>query len=117
MTTLGILFDKDGTLLDYYATWMPLNRKAALIVANGDQGLADHLLVAGGFDAVTGRMRSGSMLAAGNNAEIAALWRPLLGADAPNLTGHDPHDQRRVRKWRRCFRHAGHRSDRASFRV
>ena len=83
MKTLGILFDKDGTLLDYYATWMPLNRKAALVVASGDQVLADHLMVVGGYDAETGRMRSGSMLAAGNNAEIAALWRPILGADAP----------------------------------
>ena len=85
MKTLGILFDKDGTLLDYYATWMPLNRKAALVVASGDQGLADHLMVAGGYDAATGRMRSGSTLAAGNNAEIATLWRPMLCADAPDL--------------------------------
>lgn len=85
MTTRGILFDKDGTLLDYYATWMPLNRKAALVVADGDEGLAEHLLVVGGFDAATGRMQSGSTLAAGNNAEIAYLWRPILGADAPDL--------------------------------
>lgn len=84
-TTRGILFDKDGTLLEYYATWMPLNREASLKVASGNQDLADRLMIAGGYDTRTGRVRSGSMLAAGNNADIAALWQPILGVDAPDL--------------------------------
>ena len=86
MAIKGILFDKDGTLLDYVATWMPLNHKAALAAAGGDQGLADRLLAAGGYDAATDRVRSGSPLAAGTNREIAVCWAALLpGCDLDDL--------------------------------
>ena len=81
MAITGILFDKDGTLLDYAATWGPLNHRAALAVADGDQDLAMRLLAAAGHDPATGRVRSGSVLAAGTNAEIAALWHRTLAAD------------------------------------
>ncbi|MCH7793725.1 MAG: hypothetical protein IH900_01095, partial [Proteobacteria bacterium] len=46
----GILFDKDGTLLDYAATWMTANRVAALAAAGGDRALSERLLIAGGYD-------------------------------------------------------------------
>ncbi len=86
MAIKGILFDKDGTLLDYVATWMPLNHKAALAAAGGDQGLADRLLAAGGYDAAAGRVLSGSPLAASTNREIAACWAELMpGCDLEEL--------------------------------
>ena len=86
MAIKGILFDKDGTLLDYVATWMPLNHKAALAAAGGDQGLADRLLAASGYDAAAERVRAGSLLAAGTNREIAACWAELLpGCDLEDL--------------------------------
>ncbi len=85
MAIRGILFDKDGTLLDYHATWMPLNWQVARAVAKGDEDLAERLMVSGGFDPETGRVRSGSTMAAGNNAEIAAHWQPLLGPEAPSV--------------------------------
>ncbi len=85
MTIRGILFDKDGTLLDYHATWMPLNWEVARAVAKGDEDLAERLMISGGFDPETGRVRSGSTMAAGNNAEIAAHWHPMLGPHAPSL--------------------------------
>lgn len=31
----GILFDKDGTLLDYDESWLPVNRELARIAAQG----------------------------------------------------------------------------------
>lgn len=77
----GILFDKDGTLLDYHATWMPLNRQAALAVAGGDAALAERLLVATGYDAASGRFLADSLLASGTNDEIAAAWAGMLGVD------------------------------------
>jgi phosphoglycolate phosphatase len=87
----GILFDKDGTLLDYHATWMPLNRQAALEAAGGDAALAEHLLVSTGYDPASGRCLADSLLASATNDEIAAVWAGLLGADpvetAARVTG------------------------------
>lgn len=71
MAIAGILFDKDGTLLDYFKSWSPVNRKLALIAAEGDQALADHLLRATGMDPETGHVAADSLLAAGNTEEIA----------------------------------------------
>ncbi len=87
MAIKGILFDKDGTLLDYAATWMPLNRQAALAAAGGDLDLAERLLAASGYDTATKRVRGGSLLAAGTNREIAACWAEHLpGRGVAELT-------------------------------
>ena len=67
----GILFDKDGTLLNYDASWLPVNRELARIAARDDQALADHLLLACGMDPVTGRIVPDSLLAAGNTHQIS----------------------------------------------
>jgi phosphoglycolate phosphatase len=77
----AILFDKDGTLLDFEATWAPMYRALALELADGDARRALAMLVAGGLDATTGRVRSGSVLGAGTSADMVRLWFPLLGAD------------------------------------
>lgn len=68
----GILFDKDGTLLDYQLSWRPINARVALHAARGSETLASRLLAATGYDAATGRVTSGSLLAAGTSREIAA---------------------------------------------
>ena len=78
----GILFDKDGTLLDFEATWTPVLQRLALEAAGGDAGKADALLEAGGFIGRTGKFRSGSVIAAGTSASIVALWYPGLAGDA-----------------------------------
>ncbi|MCM2394883.1 HAD family hydrolase [Rhizobium sp. S95] len=67
----GILFDKDGTLLDFDASWAPVNRTVALLAADGDEKLADRLLQACGMDPETGHLVPDSLLAAGNTREIA----------------------------------------------
>ena len=74
MTIKGLLFDKDGTLLDYAATWLPANRAAALAAARGDAALGEHLLCVGGYDPELGRVAANAVLAAGTNREIAAAW-------------------------------------------
>ncbi|WP_180903394.1 HAD family hydrolase [Martelella soudanensis] len=70
----AILFDKDGTLLDYQRTWAPLNRAAADLAAVGDPALAAHFLRVGGMDPDSGQTSSNSLLAAGNTDEIARAW-------------------------------------------
>jgi phosphoglycolate phosphatase len=70
----GILFDKDGTLLDYAASWTPINEQAARLASCNDAALAAHLLRVGGADPTTGRVEADTVLAAGSTAEIAAAW-------------------------------------------
>lgn len=70
----AILFDKDGTIIDYWRTWLPINRKVALFAAGNDAGLAADLLRLGGQDPETGRVTPGSPLAAGSIRDIAEAF-------------------------------------------
>ncbi|MDK1375804.1 MULTISPECIES: HAD family hydrolase [unclassified Sinorhizobium] len=79
-TIVGILFDKDGTLLDYVKSWVPVNYELARIAAKGDEELARVLLQAGGMDPDSGYVAPDSLLAAGNTVEIAT---GMVGAGAP----------------------------------
>ncbi|MEX0923081.1 MAG: HAD family hydrolase [Rhodovibrionaceae bacterium] len=83
MAIKGILFDKDGTLLDFDATWSPVLQQAATVIAGRDPVLARLLLTIGGFEVETGRTAPNSLLAAGNTVEIAEAW-------AEQLPGSDP---------------------------
>ena len=74
MAIRGILFDKDGTIIDYWRTWVPINRKAALYAAGGDTALAAELLQLGGHDPATDRVTPGSPLAAGDFLDIAEAF-------------------------------------------
>ncbi|PYE46457.1 phosphoglycolate phosphatase [Rhizobium sp. PP-F2F-G20b] len=76
----GILFDKDGTLLDYAKSWVPVNYEVARIASRDDADLGATLLRAGGMDPETGFVAPDSLLAAGNTAEIA---QGLVEAGAP----------------------------------
>ena len=76
----GILFDKDGTLLDYAKSWVPVNYEVARIAARDDAGLGATLLRAGGMDPETGFVIPDSLLAAGNTVEIA---EGMIQAGAP----------------------------------
>jgi phosphoglycolate phosphatase len=79
----GVLFDKDGTLLDFHATWMPAYVSAAVAVSRdaGRSELADRLLEIGGYDRRSGRCDPGSPLGSGSNADIARLWAEECGLD------------------------------------
>lgn len=67
----GIVFDKDGTLIDFHRTWEPVIREAASFAAADDAVLARHLLVLCGLDPDTGITSADSLFASANTAEIA----------------------------------------------
>lgn len=75
-TIKGILFDKDGTLIDFQATWFAIGDLMALEAADGDRAEADRLMTKAGYDYATHGFRADSVFAAGTNADIVALWYP-----------------------------------------
>lgn len=77
-TVRGILFDKDGTLIDYHKTFMSLNRALARDLAGGNEGHACRLMVMGGWDPKTDRIKSGTPWAAGALRELADLMHEAL---------------------------------------
>ncbi|MEP9370585.1 HAD family hydrolase [Mesorhizobium sp. KR1-2] len=72
----GILFDKDGTLVDFQKTWFAIGDLMALKAADGDRERANALLELAGYDFANHRFKADSVFAAGTNAEIVALWYP-----------------------------------------
>ena len=70
----AILFDKDGTLVDFNGTWLALYEKLALEAAEGDAAEAERLLEIGGYDRAANAFTAGSELAAGTTDTIIRLW-------------------------------------------
>ena len=74
----GILFDKDGTLVDFQKTWFAIGHEMALRAAGGSLEGADALMAAAGYDFDRHCFKADSVFAAGTNADIVALWYPNL---------------------------------------
>ncbi|MEL7543489.1 MAG: HAD family hydrolase [Pseudomonadota bacterium] len=79
----GILFDKDGVLIDYHATFDPLNRAVAFTAANGDAALADAVLRHTGYDDALNKVVGGSLLAVATLHEIADVMTAFVAPDNP----------------------------------
>ncbi|WOC15738.1 HAD family hydrolase [Pseudochrobactrum sp. MP213Fo] len=80
-TIRAILFDKDGTLVDFNKTWFSIAYELAKRSASGDAMLAKTLLDAGGYDWKAEKFRANSTIAAGTIEDIVALWHPQDDAD------------------------------------
>lgn len=80
----GILFDKDGTLIDLDATWVPVYK--AFLGREKAQGLEHtvELMQEAGYDPASGRFLPNSLLASGTTEELFQLWWPELDDDAIN---------------------------------
>ena len=74
----AILFDKDGTLFDFQATWAGWAERVIDDLAAGDAGRAGALAEAMGFDRQNGRFLPESMVIASTSQEVAEHIAPLL---------------------------------------
>ena len=81
----AILFDKDGTLFDFEASWADWMRASILRLAQGDGDVASALAECLGFDLQAGRFASDSPVIAGTIGDIIPLMDPLL----PTVTAED----------------------------
>ena len=78
----GILFDKDGTLFDFHASWAAVLTDTLDVLAH-DAAQARAMAHAVGYDVETGTFAAGSPIVAGAVAESAEIWasfRPDIGA-------------------------------------
>ncbi len=84
-TVKGILFDKDGTLVESDPMWLPDWTDAAVRLANaaGRSDLADELLRQAGYDRISGTLEPNAVLHMGAVRDIIGLWKTVLGKDAP----------------------------------
>lgn len=83
----AVLFDKDGTLIDFRRTWLAAYRGAAAELAaraGAGEALAGALLGRHGYDARHDRFAASSPLLWATNLDIAALWQA-----EPELTAVD----------------------------
>ncbi len=77
-TIKGILFDKDGTLIDFTATWRDAIEKIAMELSGGDRELTLSLCDAVGYDMRTQVFLPGSPVVAGSVDMVAELMASIL---------------------------------------
>ncbi len=78
MPIKAILFDKDGTLIDFEATFGPATALVIRDLADGDTGIEEALADVSGFDRQTLAIAKDSLLIAGSLENIVQAWLPNL---------------------------------------
>jgi phosphoglycolate phosphatase len=79
MTVKGVLFDKDGTLIDVNATWIPIYRQAFMDLFATDLAGAEERMGLIGYDKATDKLIAGSILAGGTTRQMVDVLWPGLG--------------------------------------
>jgi len=79
----GILFDKDGTLFDFQATWGAWAQSFLLEIAAGDRARAAELGAAIGYRYEAETFEADSPVIAGTPDEMAGLLLPLMPGTRP----------------------------------
>lgn len=78
----GILFDKDGTLVDVDRTWGPAAHAVMSTLARGDRGRFERLMAVSHYVEDERRFLPTSPLIAGSSAAYGPLWAEVLGREA-----------------------------------
>jgi phosphoglycolate phosphatase len=76
MAIKGILFDKDGTLIDLDGTWVPVYRQFLEGSFSMSRDDAERKMEGAGFDRASGRFRPNSILAGGTTRQLVEHWWP-----------------------------------------
>ena len=79
MPIRAILFDTDGTLLDFQRTWGPATHTVLTKLSNGDAAAFDRLVAASLYDAAERRLLSGSPVVIETTYGYGKLWAQALG--------------------------------------
>ena len=82
MTIKGILFDKDGTLIEANGTWVPVYKAMLAKEMNADESQVVELMCMAGYDVDTDGFKAGSVLAAGTIGQLVDIWWPQFDAAA-----------------------------------
>ena len=82
MTLKGILFDKDGTLIDFDATWGPAAYEVMRELARGDDAKLRRLVAISEYVEDERRFLPSSPLVAGSSAHYGPQWAAALGRPA-----------------------------------
>lgn len=85
----GVLFDKDGVLVDFHATWGPATVQVIDTLAEGHTGKSRALADAVDFDLDAGLHRPDSIFIAGSSRQLVEAWAPHLpGIGTTGLQQH-----------------------------
>jgi phosphoglycolate phosphatase len=80
MAIRGILFDKDGTLIEANATWVPVYQAMLANTFKADAERVDELMTMAGYDRATQAFKAGSILAGGTIEQLVDVWWPDFDA-------------------------------------
>jgi|SRR5947209_15003657 len=79
MPIRAILFDKDGTLVDFQRTWGPATHTVLTQLSNGDSATFDRLCAVSLYDAAERRLLPGSPVVIETTYGYGKLWAEALG--------------------------------------
>jgi phosphoglycolate phosphatase len=75
----ALLFDKDGTLIDFDRTWGPAAHAVMTVMAGGDRARLERLMTVSAFIEAEMRFLPTSPLVAGSSGDYGRLWAEALG--------------------------------------
>lgn len=82
MTIRAVLFDKDGTLVDFDATWGPAGLAVMRDLAGDDAAALARLLAVADYDLAAVRFRPASPVVAGSTGDYGPSWADAVGRAA-----------------------------------